>query len=66
MKKDSGDNDPSEFESSFESDSTCFIMKYSKYKHCTKNLVRNSKSDEINCHEIKITTEFNVVLYSIA
>ena len=48
VKKDSSGYVPSGFENSFRSDHTCFVAKYCKYKHCTKNLVRNAKSDEAN------------------
>ena len=55
MRKDSSDFVPSGFENLFGSDPAHFIVKYSKYKYCIKNLVRNSKS-----HEIKAVTDFNV------
>ena len=44
-----------------ESDHAHFVAKYSKYKHCTKNLTRNEKisRDELS-DEIKIATDFNV------
>ena len=48
VKKDSGGYVPSGFENSFKSDHVCFVAKYCKYKHCTKNLVRNAKSHETN------------------
>ena len=48
VKNDSSDNGPSRFENSFRSDSTCYIAKYSRYKHCTKNLARKAKSHEMN------------------
>ena len=48
MKKDSSDYVPSGFENSFRRDHACFVAKYSKYKHCTKNLARNTKSHETN------------------
>ena len=43
-KKDSSDYILSGFENSFRSYPTHFVAKYSKYKHCTKNLMRNAKS----------------------
>ena len=48
MKKDSSYYVPSGFEYLLESDHARFIEKYSKYKHCTKNLVRNTKSHDMN------------------
>ena len=48
VKKDSSDYLPSRFENSFRSDNSRFVAKYSKYKHCTKNLTRNAKSHEMN------------------
>ena len=50
MKKDSIDFVSSGFENSFGSDPASFVAKYFKYKHkhCTKNLVRNSKFHETN------------------
>ena len=48
VKKDSSDYVPSGFKNSFRSDSTCYIAKYSKYKHYIKTLVRNAKSHEMN------------------
>ena len=45
VKKDSSDYVP---ENSFRSDHAHFVAKYSKYKHCTKNLARNAKSHETN------------------
>ena len=54
MKKDSNDYVSSGFENSFSNNPAHFAAKYSKYKHCTKNLTRNAKS-----HKIKIGTDFN-------
>ena len=48
MKNDSSDNVPSRFKNSFTSDPDCYLAKYSKYKHCTKNLARKAKSHETN------------------
>ena len=48
MKKDSSGYVPSGFENWYRSDHACFVAKYSKYKHCTKNLARNAKSQETN------------------
>ena len=48
VRKDSSSYVPSGFENSFRSDHACFVAKYSKYKHCTKNLARNAKSHETN------------------
>ena len=48
VKEDSSDDVPSGFKNLFRSDPACFIAKYSKYKHCTKNLMRNAKSHEMN------------------
>ena len=48
MKKDSSYYVPSRFEYLLESDHACSVEKYSKYKHCTKNLVRNTKSHDMN------------------
>ena len=48
MKNDSSDDVPSRFKNSFRSDPACYVAKYSKYKHCTKTLVRKAKSHEMN------------------
>ena len=48
VRKDSSGYIPSGFENMFRSDHACFVVKYSKYKHCTKNLARNAKSHETN------------------
>ena len=48
MKKDSSYYVPSGFEYSFRSDHAHFVEKYSKRKHCTKNLARNAKSHDMN------------------
>ena len=48
IKKDSIDYVPSGFENSFRSDPACYVAKYFKYKHCTKNFTRNAKSHETN------------------
>ena len=48
VKKDSSDCVPSGFENLFRSDHARFVAKYSKYKHCIKNLARNAKSHEAN------------------
>ena len=48
MKKDSSGYVPSGFENSFRVDHASFVAKYSKYKHCTKNLARNPKSHKTN------------------
>ena len=48
MKKDSSGYVPSGFENSFGSDPAHFVAKYSKYKYCINNLVRNAKSHKTN------------------
>ena len=48
VKKDSSGYVLSGFENSFRSDHARFVAKYSKYKHCTKNLTRNAKSHKTN------------------
>ena len=48
MKKDSSHYVPSGFENSFRSDPACYVLKYSKYKHCMKTLARSTKSHETN------------------
>ena len=48
VKKDFSGYVPSGFENSFRSEHACFVAKYSKYKHCIKNLARNAKSQETN------------------
>ena len=48
MKTDSSGYVPSGFKNSFRSDHAHFVAKYSKYKHCIKNLARNAKSHETN------------------
>ena len=49
VKEDSSDYASSRFKNSSGSDDpVCFIAKYSKYKYCMKNLVRNSKSHKTN------------------
>ena len=48
VKKDSSDYVPSGFENSFRSYSARYVAKYSKHKHCTKNLARNAKSHKTN------------------
>ena len=48
MKKDSSGYVPSGFENLFRSDHVRFVAKYSKYKHYTKNLMRNAKSHKMN------------------
>ena len=45
---DSSDYVPSGFENSFRSNPARYVAKYSKYKHCTKNLAKNAKSYETN------------------
>ena len=53
VKKDSSDYLPSGFENLFRSDHARFVAKYSKYKHCTKNLTRNAVSRDELSHDIK-------------
>ena len=48
VKNESSDDVPSRFENAFRSDPACYIVKYSKYKHCTKTLTRKAKSHETN------------------
>ena len=48
VKKDSSVYVPLGFENSFRSDLARYVAKYSKYKHCTKTLARNTKSNEMN------------------
>ena len=48
VKKDSSGYVPSGLENSFRSDHACFVAKYSKYKHCIKDVTRNAKSHETN------------------
>ena len=60
VKKDSSDYVPSGFKYSFRSDHAHFIAKYSKYKHCTKNLARNANLTRRIKSRDKIATDFNV------
>ena len=60
MKNDSSDDVSSGFENLFKSDPACYEAQYSKYKYCMTTLARKAKSHEMNCHEIKIATDFNV------
>ena len=48
VKKDSSDCVPLGHENSFGSAPAHIIAKYSKYKHCMKNLTRSSKSHKMN------------------
>ena len=48
VKNDSSDDIPSRFENSFRSDPACCVAKYSKYKHCTRTLMRKAKSHKTN------------------
>ena len=48
VKNDFSDDASSRFKNSFRSDPTCYVAKYSKYKHCMKTLARKAKSHEMN------------------
>ena len=48
VKRDSSDCVTLGFENSFGSAPAHIIAKYSKYKHCMKNLMRSSKSHKTN------------------
>ena len=61
VKKDSSGYVTSGFKNSFRSDPAHYVVKYSKYKHCTKTLVKNAKSvRRIKSQNKKIAMDFNV------